>query len=288
MRIARQLSVAWLALLLSTSCDQEHLELGALRSDAMQDPTLAMQDASLDAQSNASPSPMLDANSAEAEAGMDGDGGAPLRAHLAALGRNHIRSIDVPCTDECFPVEVIVQGGTPPYRVRWGQNEREGTQLERVCVGEGFVPVVVEDNSAEPNALSLVLSLNKRECAPDTGWWICSAFPLPSETCGGDQQWRGPYDVALGFALTPESSVSLFFNAALSLLDVELIGGNSCKPNIYLGKAPTWGNQLLSFSVPKTAVPITHVRVQTAGQGIFPQGLEAAELQVCERVATVP
>jgi len=170
----------------------------------------------------------------------------PLQASLRFLGHDDISSITVGCGAPCTDVEVDVQGGVPPYQIRWGDGQL-GPSASLCPTTNVIIPVPgapaavaeVSDSAAPtPNKRVFLPALSTPgDCGPDGGAFFraCVGFegqPSCAKDAGGiwydlRAPWNEPRSTALfSFAVDGLGSANVEFYAASALCDgLTRIGG---------------------------------------------------------------
>jgi hypothetical protein len=67
-----------------------------------------------------------------------------LKLRFRSNGQIVSEVLELACGEQCSEIEVLVEGGTPPYDIRW-EDGAKGAKRE-VCAGEGPLAVSVKDS----------------------------------------------------------------------------------------------------------------------------------------------
>jgi hypothetical protein len=177
------------AFVLFSACSQEQLQLGALPRDAGADGEIDL--------------------AAEADASDGSSSGAsPISLRLRALGRDNVVKLNSLCGTECVPVELLIEGGVPPYSVRWDDGV---TRADRTLCANLVFPrsVTVFDSSegANPPASLGLNAIESSGCSSDPLWEVCYLVPPKVQACPNADAGVA---IDLGRQLLPEDSISGF------------------------------------------------------------------------------
>lgn len=102
--------------------------------------------------------------------------GSGLAIRFRAAGQTVSDVLELACGQECVEVEATVQGGTPPYELRWGDGVT-GAKRD-VCAGEGPYAINVDD-SGDPEGEFGVTRLHA-EATLSLRQDICSDAGVPT------------------------------------------------------------------------------------------------------------
>ncbi|MDB4990469.1 MAG: hypothetical protein JWN04_5647 [Myxococcaceae bacterium] len=284
--------------LLLGACTQHHLSIGGLELDASLEPAadsglVQPQDAQLEAAARDAGVASFDARSA--------DDSGPLEVQLRVFGRDGIVSVSGHCGSPCTELDVITQGGTPPYHVEWVDNFVGSQRMLcpssdinglALTIGQDVMITVTDATQPTPNRQSITPSLLVTACdaadaGPPQGWTVCFtptaldtvACPDPAEA----GQWY-----ALGMPLDEQDSTILASFSGISVLTstrVELHASSALCDSGSLLSSDTLNVLTTSLrgSPVSADAPAEYLLLRAPDQpdGRLPAGLTTASLQVC-------
>jgi hypothetical protein len=281
-------------LLAWAGCPTEHLLLGVAR-DAGQ----SERDAGDAGGFPQDAEPELDAQRTEDADTHEGDAGVfELHARFDANGRKNVVQLSPSCLGSCIEVEVVVEGGTPPYRVEWEDGSLGATRL--LCVYEDTLPTAtVSDDGAEPESLSLELSTFGFGYCGDAGvettvWTTCFAPEAVVPPCQseGSQPLGTVFD--LGESVDEGTYLqvdALFEGTTATPIAVQIDASeDGCVQTETLGSGSIWllaaplTTPVLNLAT-SLSVPASYLQVYSpnAPDGLLPSELSIASLTVCEQ-----
>jgi hypothetical protein len=159
------------------ACSQEHVLLGALPP----------ADAALLGDAGADAGHAMDASLSTPA--------TPLSLSFEVLGRRDVVNLIASCGAECVDVRVQVEGGVPPFTVRWDDGQTGDTA--KLCTSSAFahsVSVVDSSHGQNPPASLALNALGTQTCPDDSlppAWFTCFVpTETPSSCDAGGGDWR--------------------------------------------------------------------------------------------------